>query len=221
MKLVPPIYNVHPYFSLKILGKKICIIHGKIWSVCVSMQVLLMSQRGGLQSAPKCRLIKSQILRYKLGKYAVKPLLQRNLKMGIFAYSLCTEPGCIATQGCFCARLKTTSLFAIFPAGFVNASSDYYQSQVIWGPVSLVVAKKLGQLGFIVGVSWREKVGSKEDHNHPPRCMLLGRWTLSQWLLKCVVSPLPGKTGRGVFASSLCTKPWGYSQGECSHTHTH
>ena len=30
LELVPPMYNVHPYFSLKNLGKKVCIIHGKI-----------------------------------------------------------------------------------------------------------------------------------------------------------------------------------------------
>ena len=26
-----PMYNVHPYFSLKNLGKKVLIIHGNIW----------------------------------------------------------------------------------------------------------------------------------------------------------------------------------------------
>ena len=30
MKLVIPMYNVHPSFSLKNLGKNVCIIHGKI-----------------------------------------------------------------------------------------------------------------------------------------------------------------------------------------------
>ena len=30
MELVPPMCNVHPYFSLKNLGKKVRIIHGKI-----------------------------------------------------------------------------------------------------------------------------------------------------------------------------------------------
>ena len=29
-KLVLPMYNVHPYFSLKNLNQKVCIIHGKI-----------------------------------------------------------------------------------------------------------------------------------------------------------------------------------------------
>ena len=28
--LVLPMYSVHPYFSLKNLGKKVCILHGKI-----------------------------------------------------------------------------------------------------------------------------------------------------------------------------------------------
>ena len=31
MELVLPMYNTHPYFSLKILGKKMCVIHSKIW----------------------------------------------------------------------------------------------------------------------------------------------------------------------------------------------
>ena len=31
MKLVLPMYNVHPYFSLKNLSKKVHTIQGKIW----------------------------------------------------------------------------------------------------------------------------------------------------------------------------------------------
>ena len=34
-------YNVHPYFSLKILGKKMCIIHGKIWYISYLVPVHL------------------------------------------------------------------------------------------------------------------------------------------------------------------------------------
>ena len=30
MELALPMYNAHPYFSLKNLGKKVLIIHGKI-----------------------------------------------------------------------------------------------------------------------------------------------------------------------------------------------
>ena len=30
-ELVLPMYNVHPYFPLKNLGKKMRIIHSKIW----------------------------------------------------------------------------------------------------------------------------------------------------------------------------------------------
>ena len=30
MELVLPMYNVHPYFSLKKVGKNVCIIHGEI-----------------------------------------------------------------------------------------------------------------------------------------------------------------------------------------------
>ena len=31
MELVLPMRNTHPYSSLKNLGKKLCVIHGKIW----------------------------------------------------------------------------------------------------------------------------------------------------------------------------------------------
>ena len=31
MELVPTMYKAHPYFSLKNLGKKVHIIHSKIW----------------------------------------------------------------------------------------------------------------------------------------------------------------------------------------------
>ena len=33
MELVLPIYNAHPYFSLKDLGRKVHINHGKIQSI--------------------------------------------------------------------------------------------------------------------------------------------------------------------------------------------
>ena len=33
MELVLPMYNAHAYFSLKNLGKKMHIIHGKIWYI--------------------------------------------------------------------------------------------------------------------------------------------------------------------------------------------
>ena len=35
-------YNVHPYFSLKSLGKKVHVIHGKIWHFLVSFLMLLL-----------------------------------------------------------------------------------------------------------------------------------------------------------------------------------
>ena len=31
MELVLPMYNMHPYFSFRNLGNKVCITHGKIW----------------------------------------------------------------------------------------------------------------------------------------------------------------------------------------------
>ena len=31
MELVLPIYNAHPYFFLKNLSQKVCILNGKIW----------------------------------------------------------------------------------------------------------------------------------------------------------------------------------------------
>ena len=33
MEVVLPVYNAHSYFSLKNLGKNVCIIHGKIWYI--------------------------------------------------------------------------------------------------------------------------------------------------------------------------------------------
>ena len=35
MELVLPIYSAHPYFSLKNWGKKVRIIHSKIWQIAV------------------------------------------------------------------------------------------------------------------------------------------------------------------------------------------
>ena len=39
MELVLCMYNVHPYFSLKNLGKKVCIISGKIWYLLPSSTI--------------------------------------------------------------------------------------------------------------------------------------------------------------------------------------
>ena len=38
MELVLPMYDAHPYFSLKSLCKKMCFIHGKIWVFKISNQ---------------------------------------------------------------------------------------------------------------------------------------------------------------------------------------
>ena len=40
MELVLPMYNVHPYFSLRNLGPKVCIIHSKM-QVDIPMAVLM------------------------------------------------------------------------------------------------------------------------------------------------------------------------------------
>ena len=40
MELVLPMYNVHPYFSLKILGKKVHIIHSK--NTVLSLRALFL-----------------------------------------------------------------------------------------------------------------------------------------------------------------------------------
>ena len=37
MELVLPMYNVHPYFSLKNLGKEVCIIHSNTVYVSTSL----------------------------------------------------------------------------------------------------------------------------------------------------------------------------------------
>ena len=56
-------------------------------------QDLSVSWRGGLQSAPRCRLIRSQILRQQPGTYAVKhtALPGRNWEVSVIACSFCTE----------------------------------------------------------------------------------------------------------------------------------
>ena len=44
MELVLPMYNVHPYFSLKNLGKKKCTLYmAKYGTYCDSYQVFLLS----------------------------------------------------------------------------------------------------------------------------------------------------------------------------------
>ena len=52
MDLALPMYNVHSYFPSKNLGKKVCIIHSKIWymrllGICRGVNVLIfcMSKR--------------------------------------------------------------------------------------------------------------------------------------------------------------------------------
>ena len=40
MELILPMYNAHPYFSLKNLGKKVHIIHGKIQYIFLSQMLL-------------------------------------------------------------------------------------------------------------------------------------------------------------------------------------
>ena len=38
MELVLPMYSVHPYFSLKNLGNKVCTVHDKICYMCVCIK---------------------------------------------------------------------------------------------------------------------------------------------------------------------------------------
>ena len=39
--IITPMYNVHPYFSLKNLGKKVHIRHGKVWYVLIYIHMLI------------------------------------------------------------------------------------------------------------------------------------------------------------------------------------
>ena len=43
MEVVPPVYNVHTYFSLKNFGKNVCIIHSKIWVSFITKSTLKSS----------------------------------------------------------------------------------------------------------------------------------------------------------------------------------
>ena len=45
MELVLLMYNAHPYFSLKSLGKKVRHIHGKIWYLRNKMTELLNCEK--------------------------------------------------------------------------------------------------------------------------------------------------------------------------------
>ena len=48
-----PIYNAHPYFSLKSLGKKVCIMHGKILYLCAKgYHTLLFSVQSPTSLSP-------------------------------------------------------------------------------------------------------------------------------------------------------------------------
>ena len=40
MELVLPMYNAHPYFSIKNLDKKMHIIHGGIWYICYAVRFI-------------------------------------------------------------------------------------------------------------------------------------------------------------------------------------
>ena len=65
MELVLPMYNVHPYFSLKNLGKKVSIIHGKIWySVSISFMKLkkIVSIINSLLPENNCKSISKNII---------------------------------------------------------------------------------------------------------------------------------------------------------------
>ena len=93
-------------------------------------QDLSVSQRKGLNSAPRCGLIGSQTLRHQLGKYVVKPLPGRNWEMGIFSCSSVLGLG-VLLQGRPAVPIKNLFFVCYSPVGVINASSVCYQSHVI------------------------------------------------------------------------------------------
>ena len=74
---ITPMYNMHPYFSLKNLGKKVCIIHGKIryFCKCVYWSRILQNWRIYLES------------KYFLGCTRSAPVLRFSLSKSLLKYS--------------------------------------------------------------------------------------------------------------------------------------
>ena len=51
MELVLPMYNAHPYFCLKNLGKKVCTSYGKIWHISLSACPVLVEAGQGKEDS--------------------------------------------------------------------------------------------------------------------------------------------------------------------------
>lgn len=66
------------------------------------------------QSCGTCSLIRSWNLKQQLGKDALKTFPRRNWKMGVFACSLCIEPGEDSCRKCLCAHLEIVFWFNMF-----------------------------------------------------------------------------------------------------------
>lgn len=98
-------------------------------SVVESMPRPSVSQRGGLQSAPRYKLIGSQTLQAAAGKVCSQTSSRDKLGNGHFLPgSLYAEPRYIATgQGVLLNHLKYDSL-CDSPVGLMNASPFDYQS---------------------------------------------------------------------------------------------
>ena len=99
--------------------------------------------QGKFQLTPRSMLIRRWTLRQRLVKYAVKPLPEKDWEMGIFICSLCTEPW--GERHSECSRAVNNCFFVCYSAmGLMNASPIGFQSYVIWEPVPLVAALKVG-----------------------------------------------------------------------------
>ena len=46
-------YNAHPYFSLKKLGRKVCVVHGKMWLLGHEGKALLHGISGLINGTPE------------------------------------------------------------------------------------------------------------------------------------------------------------------------
>lgn len=86
-----------------------------------------------------------------------------------------------------------------------------------------LLPQRCWQPGFIIEVNWRDNVVEAstsspelQGRSEPtPRCVAIRSQTLRQQQL----NPFQGKWEMGIFACSLCIKPWRDNLGDCSCVH--
>ena len=136
----------------------------------------------GSQSPPRCGMIRSQTLRWQLGKCVVRPLPGRNWEMSVFR-ALCTEPGNTSMESAHTCW-NTATLFAIvlwdsWMQALLMLRAGWFGDCLLgnnhksWGARCLnkLLPESCWQLGFIVGTNCREKaenypltlLGSRRD----------------------------------------------------------